>query len=88
MCEAHLEEERTVEAERILIPVANPDTIEYLMNLSLLIRDTKQKDNLLALNVINDNNTSEVWSFAVKVFGEGSHDYGFCRCAVAPDYTV
>ena len=59
MCEAHLEEERTVEAERILIPVANPDTIEYLMNLSLLIRDTKQKDNLLALNVINDNNTSE-----------------------------
>ena len=59
MCEAHLEEERTVEAERILIPVANPDTIEYLMNLSVLIRDTKQKDNLLALNVINDNNTSE-----------------------------
>ena len=59
MCEAHLEEERTVEAERILIPVANPDTIVYLMNLSLLIRDTKQKDNLLALNVINDNNTSE-----------------------------
>ena len=59
MCEAHLEEERTVEAERILIPVANPDTIEYLMNLSLLIRDTKQKDNLLALNVINVNNTSE-----------------------------
>jgi len=59
MCEAHLEEERTVEAERILIPVANPDTIEYLMNLSLLIRDTKQKDNLLVLNVINDNNTSE-----------------------------
>ena len=58
MCEAHLEEERPVEAERILIPVANPDTIEYLMNLSLLIRDTKQKDNLLALNVINDNNTS------------------------------
>ena len=59
MCEAHLEEERTVEAERILIPVANPDTIEYLIDLSLLIRDTKQKDNLLALNVINDNNTSE-----------------------------
>lgn len=59
MCEAHLEEERTVEAEKILIPVANPDTIEYLINLSLLIRDPKQKDNLLALNVINDNNTSE-----------------------------
>ena len=59
MCEAHLEEERTVEAERILIPVANPDTIEYLMKLCLMIRDTKKKDNLLDLNVINDNNTSE-----------------------------
>lgn len=59
MYEAHLEEERTVEQERILIPLANPDTIEYLMNLSLLIRDPKQPDNLLALNVINDNNTSE-----------------------------
>lgn len=59
MCEAHLEEERSVEAEKILIPVANPETIEYLMNLSLLIRDPKQRDNLLALNVINDDNTSE-----------------------------
>ena len=59
MCEAHPDEERSVEAERILIPVANPDTVEHLMNLSLLIRDPKQKDNLLALNVINDNNTSE-----------------------------
>lgn len=70
MCEAHLEEERTVEAERILIPVANPDTIEYLMNLSLLIRDTKQKDNLLALNVINDNNTSEGLEFRGKRYLE------------------
>ena len=59
ICEAHLQEERTVEAEKILISVANPETIEYLVNLSLLIRDPKQKDNLLALNVINDNNTSE-----------------------------
>lgn len=59
MCEAHLEEERSVEPEKILIPVANPETIEYLMNLSLLIRDPKQRDNLLALNVINDDNTSE-----------------------------
>lgn len=59
MCEAHPEEERSVKAQRILIPVANPDTIEYLMNLSLLIRDPKQKDNLLALSVVNDNNTSE-----------------------------
>ena len=61
MGEAHFEEEnRSTQQEKILIPVANPDTIEYLVSLSLLIRDPKQRDNLLALNVINDNNTSEV----------------------------
>lgn len=50
---------RSVEAEKILIPIANPDTIEDLINLSLVIRDPKQRDNLLALNVINDDSSSE-----------------------------
>ena len=44
--------------EKILIPVANPDTIEHLISLALVVRDPKQKDNLLALNVVNDNNPS------------------------------
>ncbi|WP_307757417.1 cation:proton antiporter [uncultured Mediterranea sp.] len=59
MDEAHPEEDRSREPEKILIPVANPNTIEYLMNLSLVIRDPKQKDNLLALNVINDHSGTE-----------------------------
>ena len=59
MGEAHPEEDRSREPEKILIPVANPNTIEYLMNLSLVIRDPKQKDNLLALNVINDHSGTE-----------------------------
>ena len=45
--------------EHILIPVANPDTIEDLINLALVIKDAKQKNALIALNVINDNNSSE-----------------------------
>ena len=45
--------------EKILIPVANPDTIEYLVNLALVIKDHKQKGEMIALNVINDNNSSE-----------------------------
>lgn len=57
--EANLEaENRPTEQEKILIPVANPDTIEDLVALSLVIRDPKQRDNLLALNVINDSNAS------------------------------
>ena len=60
MDEAHLEESDSSRVpEKILIPVANPATIEYLMCLSLLIRDPKQKDNLVALNVINDHTESD-----------------------------
>ena len=69
--EAHLEDEkRPAELEKILIPVANPDTIEDLVNLSLVIRDPKQRDNLLALNVINDNNASEALELRGKRYLE------------------
>ena len=69
--EAHLEaENRPAELEKILIPVANPDTIEDLVNLSLVIRDPKQRDNLLALNVINDNNASEALELRGKRYLE------------------
>jgi Kef-type K+ transport system membrane component KefB len=44
------------ETERILIPVANPDTIDGLVSLALLLRAPKQKQPVVALNVINDNN--------------------------------
>ena len=60
MCEAIPDEEdRSRMPERILIPIANPATIDYLMNLALVIRDPKQKDNLVALNVINDHLSSD-----------------------------
>ena len=51
--------ESSTETEKILVSLANPDTIEDMMNLSLVIRDTKLKDNLLALHVINDDSTSD-----------------------------
>ena len=53
------EEGRRQMPEKILIPIANPATIDYLMNLALVIRDPKQKDNLVALNVINDHASSD-----------------------------
>ncbi len=57
--EVQLEEKRTTDPEKILIPIANPDTMEYLISLALMIRDPKQPDNLVALNVINDHGSSE-----------------------------
>ena len=47
------------EQERILIPVANPETIEGLVGMALMMRHPNQKESLVALSVINDNNTSE-----------------------------
>jgi Kef-type K+ transport system membrane component KefB/nucleotide-binding universal stress UspA family protein len=52
----HTEGDGKSEAQRILIPVANPDTIDGLVSLALLLRSPKQKQPVVALNVINDNN--------------------------------
>ena len=54
-----LPDEKTKEEEKILIPVSNPETIEGLMGMALLMKDPKRNDGLVALNVINDNNASE-----------------------------
>ena len=59
MDDSQPENESSKETEKILISIANPDTIEDMVNLSLVIRDPKLKDNLLALNVINDDNNSD-----------------------------
>ena len=67
MNEAQLDaEDKKNIPEKILIPVANPETIEELINLSLVIRDSKQRNNLMALNVINDNSSSEQSESRVK----------------------
>ena len=43
------------EKEKILIPVANPDTTENLVNIALMIKDSRQKDGLAALSVVDDS---------------------------------
>lgn len=48
------------EKEKILIPVANPDTIENLVNIALMIKDGRQKDGIVALNVIDDGNDPRI----------------------------
>ena len=58
MDDAEMNEENAQEKECFLIPVANPETLENLMALALVVRDPKQNQNLVALNVINDNGDS------------------------------
>ena len=52
--------------EKFLIPLSNPETIEDLMGLSLVIRNPKQKDNLVALSVIDDNDNSSTQEMRSK----------------------
>ena len=56
---ASAEKDRQREKERFLIPVANPDTIENLVNLALVVRNPKSRESIVALNVINDSGSSE-----------------------------
>ena len=58
MDDAEVSDEKAQDKEKFLIPVANPETLESLMSLAMVVRDEKQPDNLVALNVINDNNGS------------------------------
>ena len=53
-----LDEGKEHEKECFLVPIANPETLESLMSLALVLRNEKISDNLVALSVINDNNDS------------------------------
>lgn len=71
------------EEENFLIPVANPETLEYLMGMALVMKDPKRKDGFTALNVINDSVTSE----ARQVQGKRLLEH-VAKLATAADMTV
>ncbi len=60
------DKEKGKEVERYLIPVANPETIEGLMNMALMIRNPRSKERLVALSVVNDSNAPEAKEMAAK----------------------
>ena len=51
-------DEKNIEKECFLIPVSNPNTLDGLMNLALMLRDNKLSDDLIALSVVTDSNDS------------------------------
>ena len=52
--------------EKFLISIANPETIQGLVDMALMVKHPKQKNELVALSVINDNNTSEAKEIKAK----------------------
>lgn len=52
-------EDQPREEENILIPIANPETIENLVNMALIMKEPRRKAGLIALSVMNDSTASE-----------------------------
>ena len=52
--------------ERILIPIANPTSIENLINIALLLKSPKKKSPLYAIHVTDDTNAGDGPGFKAK----------------------
>lgn len=77
------------ETEKILVALNNPNTIEDMVNLSLVIRDPKLKDNLLAINVINNDNTSDNLRMRSKRYpGKSGYDDNSGQRPVETNYPL
>ncbi|HOK36965.1 MAG: cation:proton antiporter [Paludibacteraceae bacterium] len=61
-----VESEDVEQTEKILIPLSNPETMEELINLSLIIKSKENNKGLFALVVIN-NDSSETYNHAKKL---------------------
>lgn len=46
--------------EHYMISVSNPETIENLVQIALMVKSTRNREDLVGLSVINDSNSSEV----------------------------
>ncbi len=56
---AVVEEKTKADEQNILIPVGNPETIENLVGMALLMRNGKRKGGMIALSVINDGKATD-----------------------------
>ena len=54
-----------IQNEHILIPIANPDTTENLINLALLLKSPRKQSPLYALHVTDDSKTSNYRSQSI-----------------------
>lgn len=68
------EEERKVDQknERILIPLANPATVQNLVNLALLMKDPRRKSRLYALSVTTKSNDENSLAMGQKILDKAA----------------
>lgn len=56
---AHVETDDTDNAEKILIPLRYPETVDELINLSSLLKSKKNREGVYGLNIINNASKEE-----------------------------
>lgn len=56
VADMQMNEDKKEVNRKILVPVANPETVENLVNMALMMRGTGKTDDIVALSVVNDNN--------------------------------
>lgn len=68
------EEERKVDQknERILIPLANPATVQNLINFALLMKDPRRKSRLYALSVTTNGNNEHSLAMGQKILDKAA----------------
>lgn len=49
---------------RILVPIANPETVDNLVNMALMMRGNSRNDSIIALSVANDGNDTHTGNVA------------------------
>ncbi len=59
--------------ERILLAVNYPETVEYMVNLAVLLKSKKNTDKVFALNVINETKKESSFKNAEKVLHNATH---------------
>jgi len=58
--EADLAPVAPAELERILVPIANPSTLNYLIELSVLFRKKNSKESIYFLSIVNDDANADI----------------------------
>ena len=66
------ENDKEIDAEKILIPLSNPETIDELISLSAILKSKDNKKDLYAMHIVNDD-SPEVISSARKLLEKASH---------------
>lgn len=64
LADSKMNEESKEVNRRILVPIANPETVDNLINMAMMMRGNNRDDSIIALSVANDGNDTHTGNVA------------------------